>query len=99
MGRLNQKGQTMVEYILLLAVSVGLLLTFMQSNFFKRYFGTTGLLASRFKHDAEFGYRHAFINHQLPDAPRDNTDATSHASYYNNGSTRFFGPKDVYPKQ
>ena len=94
----KQKGQTMVEYILLLAVSVSLIVTFVNSDFFKRIFGSQGSLGRMMKEENQFAYRHAFIKNRSGDISRTNMDGRAHPSYYQpSGDTRFFGPKDPYP--
>ena len=93
----NQKGQTVVEYILLLAVVLSLVVTFYNSKAFQRIFGEQGQLGESIKNNSEFGYRHAFPRGSdglnQPDYP-----GISHPSYYDakNGTTRFFGPRDPY---
>ena len=95
----NQKGQTMVEYMLLMAVSVSLIITFLNSEFVKTTFGTGGKLGTMIKGNNQFSYRHAFATNHPPDISRENKDGRSHPSYYqDNGDTHFFGPKDIYPK-
>ncbi len=96
---LNSRGQTAVEYLLLLAVSTSLVLTFLNSNFVKTMFGDNGKIGQFVKLESEFSYRHALprpSNGQ--DIPRENLIGTDHPSYYNGGSTRFFGPRNVYPQ-
>lgn len=88
----------MVEYLLLLVVSVGLIVTFLNSEFFKKTFGSEGKLAKKIKLEYEFGYRHAFLTNNNGDVERELSDVQSHPSYYNNGGTRFFGPMDIYPE-
>jgi hypothetical protein len=99
----SQKGQTMVEYMLLLVVSVSIVMTFLNSSFFRRVFGQEGAIATTVKAQYEWGYRHAYLEERLVDGsanpPRENTDGRSHPSYYHpNGETRFFGPTDAYPE-
>jgi hypothetical protein len=98
----NQRGQTVVEYILLLVVSVSLFMTFYRSETFKRLFGEQGKIGLKMKTQNEFSYRHAFYGSgpdraTLSDIPRDNKDISLHPSYAEPGvGTRFFGPKDQY---
>jgi len=96
----SEKGQTVVEYILLLTVAVSLVLTFYRSATFKRLFGEQGMLGQQVKSQTEFAYRHAYsMNRPATDVSRDNKDGASHPSYAdeNAGGTRFFGPKRAYP--
>ena len=56
----NNKGQTLVEYILLLVVAVSLVMTVYNSQAFKRIFGEQGEIGNKMKTQNEFSYRHAF---------------------------------------
>lgn len=96
----SQKGQTVVEYILLLVVAVSLVLTVYRSQAFKRLFGEQGLLGQQIKSQSEYSYRHAGPRAAASvDIPRDNKDGATHPSYADTaaGGTRFFGPKTAYP--
>jgi Flp pilus assembly pilin Flp len=95
----TESGQTMVEYMLLLAVALSLVITFYNSDAFKKLFGERGELASMIKEESEFSYRHAYMRNRNGDLPRDSRDGAEHPSYYNSrdGESRFFGPKDTYP--
>jgi len=98
MGKINQKGQTMVEYMLLLAVSISLVFTFVNSDFFKRMFGEEGKIGKFVKSENQFAYRHAFLRNRQDDISRENRDGRAHPSYYRpSGETRFFGAKLPYP--
>jgi hypothetical protein len=95
---LLEKGQTVVEYILLLAVVMSLVTAMYKSKYFKNFFGETGQFATAFKAEMEFSYRNAF-GARIPGQPLKYTDK-SHPSYYNTdkGASRFFTPKEPYPK-
>ena len=92
----NQKGQTLVEYILLIVVVVTLVMTFYKSSAFQKLFGEKGELGEKMKTQNEFSYRHAFYKPQFPDNLKGEKDITEHPSYRgtNREPTRFFGPKD-----
>jgi hypothetical protein len=97
----KESGQTIVEYILLLIVSVSLVMTFYKSATFKSLFGETGSVGMAFKEQTEWGYRHAYLMGARPSptsAPY--SSASSHPSYYNQAASksRFFGPYDPYPQ-
>ena len=95
----NQKGQTMVEYMLLLTVAISLVLTFFRSDAFKRLFGEGGSLGVSIKNETEMGYRHAFMKPGFPDPQgREEKDGSNHPSYSNpDGSgSRFFGARLPY---
>ena len=96
---LSEKGQTVVEYILLLAVSASLVVTFYHSSVYKRLFGSQGSFGKLYKQESEFGYRHAFLKGHQPETNRPKTSARDHASYFDpiKSETRFFGPNDPYP--
>lgn len=99
-GRLNsQRGQTVVEYILLLSVAVSLVLTFYRSTAFQKLFGENGELGKIMKTQTEFSYRHGYMRNRPPggDISRTNRDISIHPSYSNlQGETRFFGPLSKY---
>lgn len=96
----SEQGQTLVEYILLLVVAVSLVLTFYNSEAFKKLFGTQGKIGEKIKTQNEFAYRHAYTrkNPDFVDVPRDNREGSIHPSYHDvdNNGTRFFGPLDAY---
>ncbi len=95
----NQFGQTVVEYILLLAVSVSLITTFYNSDTFQNLFGSQGSVGKLYKWESEWGYRHAFTEgkDQGDQIPIINS-AENHPSYFSQsrGQTRFFGASDPY---
>ena len=99
---INNKGQTLVEYILLLVVAVSLVMTILRSEAFKRIFGQEGQLGIKIKTQTEFSYRHAFLGNGpdrefISDIPQDNRNISVHPSYAEPGvGTRFFGPKEIY---
>jgi hypothetical protein len=95
-----QRGQTLVEYILLLSVATSLVLTFYNSRAFKSLFGDQGSLGKNIKQQNEFAYRHAFSvtgpsRSQVQDIDRNNREASIHPSYKGD-PTRFFGPLSTY---
>ena len=94
----NQRGQTVVEYILLLAVAMSLIVTFYRSSTFQRFFGTQGELGKLYKLDAEWGYRHASMTGRTTETNEPKASAEEHDSYYNKikSQTHFFGPSDAY---
>ena len=100
----SERGQTLVEYILLLVVAISLALTFYRSEAFKRLFGEQGRIGQQIKSQNEFAYRHALSSSSATgsqvrpaDVARDNRDIGNHPSYADpSGGTRFFGPKDTY---
>lgn len=98
----NQRGQTMVEYILLLALAVSLVMTFYNSEAFRRLFGNQGLLGQKVKSQNEFAYRHAFSysgqGGRPADIARNERDGSQHPSYKGD-PTRFFGPDEAYGSQ
>lgn len=92
----NQKGQSTVEYVLLLAMVMILVNTVFQSRLFKKIFGENGTFAKAFRSEVEFSYRHALRGRAFYTEPNYNN---RHKSYlWEGNSTRFFGAKDKYPK-
>ena len=95
---LSQRGQTVVEYILLLAVSASLIVTFYRSSAFQRFFGSQGQLGKVHKLESEWGYRHALASGRVPETNQPKASASEHPSYYNasKNASRFFGASDAY---
>lgn len=94
---INQQGQTVVEYILLLSVVFALIFTFINSPFYKSMFGENGKLAQGLKSQTEFGYRHGYLMGRPAGVmPTSYGGISSHPSYSAGGSSRFFGPQSPY---
>jgi hypothetical protein len=94
---IKDRGQSTVEYILLLAVIVFVVNAVFQSNLFKDFFGTNGKFAKSFRAETEFSYRHTLRGREFYSTPNYNG---THKSYIHQGATtRFFGAMDAYPKQ
>lgn len=95
----SERGQTVVEYLLLLVVAISLVLTFYNSEAFKRLFGPRGEIGKKIKSQNEFAYRHAYSQGRPDqDIDRLNREGSIHPSYHDleQGGTRFFGPLDAY---
>lgn len=94
----SQSGQTMVEYILLLAVAISLVYTFYNSETFRRLFGEQGTIGQRIRIESEFSYRHAYMRKRpATDIDKNNRSSTEHHSYSDGTGSRFFGAKMQYP--
>lgn len=93
----QQKGQTMVEYMLLLSVVTAIVLTFYKSKLFQRYFGNAGLIGQTIKTRSEFSYRHGYMGTEDPH-PKGSRNGATHPTYADPaGGSRFFGPREPYP--
>jgi hypothetical protein len=93
----QQKGQTLVEYMLLLSVVAMIVLTFYRSKLFQKYFGNRGLIGQTIKTKSEFAYRHGYMG-TVDSFPKGSREGSAHPTYADpNGGSRFFGPKDPYP--
>ncbi len=93
---LKQKGQSTVEYIMLFAMVAILVTSVFKSDSFQKIFGKQGTFAKTYKEEIEFSYRHALRGRQQFSQPN---YSSSHMSYTNGGTTRFFGARDAYPAQ
>ena len=95
---LNQRGQSTVEYILLLSVIISIFYAVINSARFKQLLGENGTFATRVKNEAEWNYRFSSPGNvgfsTIKYEPKD------HPSYFNTakGTTHFIGPKDPYPR-
>ena len=87
----NNAGQSMVEYILLLAVVVALVSVVFNSDLVKGYFGDNGRLAEAFRGKIEYTYTHAVNGKKFFRVP--NYDR--HDSY----NDRFYSVVETYPRQ
>jgi hypothetical protein len=91
---LNQRGQSAIEYILLLVVVVSLATAFMNSDTFKQFVGKDSILMQKLVRQMSYSYRHGREG-QLDESDYD----TAHETYYNKeeGNSRFFTPISAYP--
>lgn len=93
----NQAGQSTVEYVLLFAVVTVLVMTIFKSDKFKELFGDNGKFSDVYRRELEFSYRHGLSGRKPFETP--NYIGGEHESFKGeNGSSRFFGAKDGYPK-
>ena len=94
---LNEKGQSTIEYVLLLVVIASLAVTVFNSQAFKNIFGPESSFFTIMQNRVQFTYRHGLEG----ESDSDNFnygDGTSHFSYFSqeeNGS-RFFLPLEGY---
>ena len=95
--KIDQSGQSTVEYIMLFAMIAILLTTVYNSDAIKKIFGKEGTFAKTYKEEIEFSYRHAHRGRKPFQQP--NYSNNSHSSYSRGGgSSRFFGAVNAYPK-
>jgi Tfp pilus assembly protein PilE len=94
MKTLNQRGQTMIEYILLLVVVVSLAGAFLSSDTYKKFVGKDSLLMQKLVRQMSYSYRHG----RQGEVDLSNY-SSDHETYYNRdeGKSRFFTPVEVYP--
>lgn len=93
---LNAKGQTAVEYIMLIAVVITLVTFVARSRIFQEYFGEEGQFAEVFRTQFEYTYRHGRNGRGAYSAP--NYNDYNHDTYKSSSSSRFFGHIEAYPK-
>ena len=95
----SQLGQSTVEYILLLAVVISLVLTVFNSARFKDLLGEGGSFAVRMKDEMEWNYRFGSQYYGDSAAFNVNISSKNHPGYYNQrkGATHFIGPLRPYP--
>jgi hypothetical protein len=91
---LNSKGQTAVEYIMLLAVSAFLVSAVYNSDTFDDYFGEGGTFAKAMQREISTMYQYGI---RTDKRYRDNYRSPNHSNYKGSETTRFFGAKDPYP--
>lgn len=95
---LNDKGQTAVEYIMLIAVVITLVSFVFKSKIFKDYFGEEGQFAEVFRTQFEYTYRHGLNGRK---AHQDfNYSNYNHETFASpGGGSRFFGHNEAYPNE
>lgn len=92
--KLNNKGQSVVEYLLLMGVLVSLGLVVFKHPKFQDILGPDSNVFRGMKKFMTYSYRHARPG---TDGNADLTGA-SHDSFMGGGRSRFFAPKEKYPK-
>jgi hypothetical protein len=90
---INQKGQSTVEYVLLLGMVLMIVIGIFKSDAFNRIFGENSAVFEEYRKIMEHNYRHAFYGNLA--TPRTNGARKSrpHESYINVDQTRFFSPR------
>ncbi|MBK23677.1 MAG: hypothetical protein CME70_06690 [Halobacteriovorax sp.] len=91
---LNQKGQSTVEYILLLAVIISLALAFLNSPIVKRFVGSESEMMKLMYVRMIYAYRHGRMGEE-----DESNYEREHETYFDkvNGESRFFAPAEKYP--
>lgn len=89
--KINEKGQSTVEYILLFAVVISLVSFVFKSQAFNNLFGKEGKFADVYRRELEYTYRHGRYGRELFQTP--NYKSGRHDSY----NERFFGSRNAYP--
>ena len=94
----NQKGQSAVEYILLLAVIVIFVVGVIRSPPFQSMFGPRSALFTQYKRYLEFSYRHTHLDMEQDPLSDYEDYSGDHRSFVhnNNGDTRFFLVSEEY---
>lgn len=95
---LNEKGQSVVEYIMLLAVISLITFSVINSGKFKDFMGEDSAFFAGLRSQIGYSYRHGYLNSEA-----DRSDANysgPHETYYNidDGQTRFFSGGEQYPR-
>ncbi len=91
---LNKKGQSVVEYIMLMAVVSFLVSAIYNSDAFNKFFGEGGTFAKAMSREISTMYQFGLRTDR---SYRDNYAAPTHSNYKGGDQTRFFGAKDPYP--
>ncbi|MCY4643112.1 MAG: hypothetical protein OXB88_00680 [Bacteriovoracales bacterium] len=97
----SQRGQSTVEYILLLAVLIILLTAVLRNRRFQDYVGTDGKFFRDYARRIGYTYRHGHSGGRPGNAPPPQNDYTStHDTYKRRGgsASRFVIPLGEYPK-
>ncbi|ATH06543.1 hypothetical protein BIY24_00870 [Halobacteriovorax marinus] len=95
---LEERGQSAVEYIMLLAVISLITFSIVNSNKFKDFMGEDSGFFAGLRSQLEYSYRHGYLNSEA-DRSDDNYSGP-HETYYDidDGRTRFFTGGEQYPR-
>lgn len=90
---LNSRGQSTVEYILLLSVLISLALIVFHSDAFKKFFSEDSEFFSKLVERMEYSYRHGRLG------KGNDLNFQKHQTYFNKDEnrSRFFSPAEKYP--
>lgn len=94
---LDQKGQSSVEYLMLVVIIVSMTIAVLKSNAFQDFFGSQGQFATVYKSEIEFSYTNSYQGREAFEEPDYNNP--DHSSYKGSSGTRFFGANQEYPAQ
>ncbi len=83
----SQRGQSAVEYILLLAVVASVAFAVLNSDLFKKLIGENSSVFKTAKSYMEYSYRHGLAGFESSDSYM---KGGTHETYYTNENTRFF---------
>ena len=96
----NQRGQAVVEYLLLLVVVVMLANTFFRSDAFRDNLGENSSLFEALAKEIEFSYRYGSAYNNSSTYNDFPAASSGHESYFRDASnSRFFGPLVANPPQ
>jgi hypothetical protein len=93
--RQAQKGQSVIEYVLLLAVVMFLVATIFRSQLFTDLFGQDSSFFAALKERMEYGYRYTHGGLEAGSGRVDQS-ADAHPSYRESGGSRFAGATSPY---
>jgi hypothetical protein len=94
----NQKGQSTIEYVLVMGVALILVVNFVNSDKFKELMGGDSEIFKRYKNYLEYSYRHTHFSVQDEPTNNFNNYSGNHESYTieDFNDTRFFIVRNPY---
>ena len=97
--KMNERGQTVVEYIFLTAVVVSLAVAVFNSPVFKRFLGKDSEFFTALRKVFMVSYRHGLYESNINPTVNPEEDYSGvHRSYFGDNSTRFFTPTAPYER-
>ncbi|MBL6989289.1 MAG: hypothetical protein ISR65_05910 [Bacteriovoracaceae bacterium] len=87
-------GQSLVEYIMLLAMLGVISLAVIKSAPFQKFMGEDGELFAKYRAFMEYSYRHGLGGSGPSNI---NLNTGKHDTFMKNNQTRFFGNDEAYP--
>ena len=92
--KLNNSGQALVEYVLIIGVIMAIFVNILKSDQFKGVFGPEAEFFKRLRAKMAYEYRHGVSG----EVDQTVESGIIHESYFKGGKTRFFIPEQPYEK-
>jgi hypothetical protein len=93
----KNSGQTLVEYLLMMLLVVGVMSVIYKSQIFQENIGKNGSFNLSLVALMKYSYRHALPGKKVEQYPPNYTSSKHDSYQIESNNTRFFGPAQGYP--